>query len=244
MKTPVRLCDDRTLPAELVADLQAYARIHPRYDRAAGWAALEQAIAPPPQLSAAAREAPSKLALAVIRTFRIPLLAIAAATLAAIGWSVFDGRSAHTPSAQQRLRATQRVPSVAAQSPVTPPPAARAPALETPAATPEAEPSTAHTPRTTTDGNSHLRNEIAELAQIRSLLARDPRAAYRLAQSGHRAFPAGVLYHEREALAIQALWSLGERQRARGRASLFLTRYPQSPFRARIQALQTDSGEP
>jgi len=47
-------------------------------------------------------------------------------------------------------------------------------------------------------------------------------------------FPNGVLGQERDALRIEALLGLGERQRARAIAEQFLSRYPHSPHAAAV----------
>jgi hypothetical protein len=79
------------------------------------------------------------------------------------------------------------------------------------------------------------RREIAQLGRIKALLARDPARAYRLAQQGHRSFARGVLRHEREGLAVLALFDLNRRPHAARRAQAFLARYPDSPLRAEIE---------
>lgn len=47
--------------------------------------------------------------------------------------------------------------------------------------------------------------------------------------------PHGELAQEREALTIEALRALGQTQAARGRASVFLERYPRSPHAATVR---------
>ena len=81
-----------------------------------------------------------------------------------------------------------------------------------------------------------LRREIAELARIKSLLPRDPARAYDLAIAGHARFGRGMLYPEREALAVLALSALGRDAEAKRRGQSFIQSYPDSPLRTRIQA--------
>jgi hypothetical protein len=102
-----------------------------------------------------------------------------------------------------------------------------------------AKPLTTRSQGSASDSGTPMQREISQLARMRALLPKDPRAAYRLAEAGHREFGSSFLYHEREALAIMALWSLGERERAETRGRIFSSRYPQSPFRARIEAMHT-----
>ena len=48
-------------------------------------------------------------------------------------------------------------------------------------------------------------------------------------------FPSGVLVQERDALRIEALLGLGERQRARELARQFLAAHPRSPHTAAVE---------
>jgi hypothetical protein len=48
-------------------------------------------------------------------------------------------------------------------------------------------------------------------------------------------FPLGVLVQERDAIRIEALLALGERERARELATRFLARHPQSPHAAAVE---------
>jgi hypothetical protein len=80
-----------------------------------------------------------------------------------------------------------------------------------------------------------LRREIADLGRIKALLESDPAQAYRLAQAGHREHRRGMLRHEREGLAVLALWNLDRRGDAEARSRAFLARYPNSPLRAEIE---------
>jgi len=85
------------------------------------------------------------------------------------------------------------------------------------------------------DADAALRREIADLGRIKALLESDPAQAYRLAQAGHRVHRRGMLRHEREGLAVLALWNLDRRGEAEARSRAFLTRYPNSPLRAEIE---------
>lgn len=85
-------------------------------------------------------------------------------------------------------------------------------------------------------GPSTSRREIAQLLQIRALLARDPVAAHRLALRSEREFPRGLLGEERQALAIVALARTGAQHEAEQNARSYFARYPHSPMRALIEA--------
>ncbi len=80
-----------------------------------------------------------------------------------------------------------------------------------------------------------LADEVAHLARARALAAGDPAAAFRLADEGHRSFSRGVLYPEREALAIDCLRRSGRRGEAQARAQRFVKRFPRSPFAERMR---------
>lgn len=87
------------------------------------------------------------------------------------------------------------------------------------------------------DEPSAASREIAQLQRIQALLDIDPAGAYRLARASQREFPAGALAEEREGLTVLAAFGMGERERARALARRFLARHPESPLRARIEAI-------
>ncbi|MES1182911.1 MAG: hypothetical protein ABUL60_03800 [Myxococcales bacterium] len=79
-------------------------------------------------------------------------------------------------------------------------------------------------------------SESQRVAEARALL-RAGRASDALAalQALERDEPNGLLAQEREALSIQALAALGQRDRARQRAAAFTQRYPDSPHLAVVR---------
>lgn len=79
--------------------------------------------------------------------------------------------------------------------------------------------------------------EIADLAKLRQLHRTDPGAAVVLAKDGHRMFPQGMLYEEREALLILSLDKLGQSAEAERRAAAFRERFPTSAFLSKMQRL-------
>src|SRR5262249_25673227 len=91
--------------------------------------------------------------------------------------------------------------------------------------------------RETTPGTSLLAAERALLDKARSEVgAGDATAAMQYVSEHARRFPAGRLREEREALAINALVSLGRFDEARDRAELFRQSYPQSFLWPSIEA--------
>jgi hypothetical protein len=78
-----------------------------------------------------------------------------------------------------------------------------------------------------------LREEIEQLRRIRA--ESSPSRALALADEGHRLFPGGTLYQDREAIAIRSLATLGRMGEARARGSAFVTRFPRSPYAEQIR---------
>jgi hypothetical protein len=225
------LLDDPGIAPELREDLRKASSAPAGYDVAAGLASLRAAIGPGGPAggadggaaatsggagAAGAGSAAGKVALAAIAA-----VAVVAGTLAVV----------------QRAP-DQAVPRRARSAEVAAP---RAPEAQTPAPAPHehahVEPAPTAVPPAPHDPDGKLRREIAQLARIKALLPRDPRAAYRLAQSGNREFARGVLAQEREGLAVLALSALGDARAASRRARAFLARYPDSPLRERIAAI-------
>jgi hypothetical protein len=79
-------------------------------------------------------------------------------------------------------------------------------------------------------------SESQRVAEARALL-RSGRAAGALAalQALERDEPNGLLTQEREALSIESLAALGQRETARKRAALFAVRYPTSPHLSAVR---------
>jgi outer membrane protein assembly factor BamD (BamD/ComL family) len=59
--------------------------------------------------------------------------------------------------------------------------------------------------------------------------------ALELADRHAALYATGTFAEEREAIAIEALQRLGQRDRARSRLAAFTTRYPQSGYRTRLE---------
>jgi hypothetical protein len=79
--------------------------------------------------------------------------------------------------------------------------------------------------------------ELALLVRIKQQAASDPAAVVALVDEGHRRFPRGSFYQERESIAILALSQLGRADVARARAQRFLDAHPQSPYAERLRGL-------
>ena len=79
--------------------------------------------------------------------------------------------------------------------------------------------------------------EIALLKSARRALASDPLTALGFVEQHLREHPRGVFVEEREALAVEALWRAGDRERADLRLRAMLATYPRSTYRERLTAL-------
>lgn len=86
-------------------------------------------------------------------------------------------------------------------------------------------------------------DEISHLGSLRQLHHTDPAAAVVSARDGHRKFPQGVLYEEREALLILSLVQVGRRADAERQAADFRARFPRSAFLAKMEQIVPASQE-
>ncbi len=77
--------------------------------------------------------------------------------------------------------------------------------------------------------------EFALIRSAQAALASDPSRALALAEEHARTFPAGELVQERELTAVEALARLGRRAEAEDRAHALLTRFPRTPYVARLE---------
>jgi hypothetical protein len=263
MKPPIRLRDDPQTPLELRADLQRSASAAPEYDVAAGLIGLQAAIgAPLPSIGSSAASsagsgsaassgaAASATAGAGAKVGALSALSVGSIKAVLVGVVATGGAAALTSMWLDGSR-TDMVPVAADQRPaphsnssaraVADPrvavPQAAAPRDTVQAARPA--PYLAPVPPVVTDDPTQaaLRSEITQLGRVKALVDEDPARAYELVRAGQREFPSGILRHEREALAVRALWNMGSREAARREARRFLERYPQSPLRPRIEQL-------
>jgi hypothetical protein len=80
------------------------------------------------------------------------------------------------------------------------------------------------------------REELEHLASVRVAASGNPAAAARMADEGHRRFARGMLYQEREAVAISCLVRAGRPGEAQTRAKRFVERFPKSPYADQIRS--------
>jgi hypothetical protein len=261
VKPPPRLLDDPTLAPDVRSDLERTAATPYAYDAATGLTALTAAIGALPAAgassAAAAAEAgagagaqttaPAAKAAAWIASAggKLALAATGAAVVVvgAIAWPrPAPERGARPATALHPSAPTRATPE---PKPVTAPDAPAKAAREALAPAPTPAPDAidrelaAIRARAERAGGSAadaaLRREIDDLGRIKALLDSDPAQAYRLAQTGHREYRRGMLRHEREGLAVLALWNLDRGVEAATRARAFLARYPASPLAAEIE---------
>ena len=82
-----------------------------------------------------------------------------------------------------------------------------------------------------------IETEAALLQRARQALSSDPSRALALAERHRRLYPRGMLSQERELLAVKALVALGRGDSARSRADAFVTAYPSSAYRDRVESV-------
>jgi hypothetical protein len=206
--------------------------------------ALAQHIGPAAGLGGTTIAAVSTSWLALARW---PAWLAAGTAIGALVWYAASG-ARHAPQAAPVAAPVQLVEPRTAPSAVEPSPAppASEPARDDAGDTPREPPAdTAQRPGPA-PGKVHARppaqssvpstRESALLQRAQSALAGDPARALALTDQHRRSFPAGALREEREAIAIQALRSLGREPEARARAARFETKYPNSVHRSRVQA--------
>jgi hypothetical protein len=253
MRPPRRLLDDGALPPALRADLMRARALPCAYDAGLGLAALQAALAGVATSASAAASAATEQAAAAAPGSAAPGaaaapaghaslllgsagaklgLVVAGASVVAVGLFATAER---TVPARAPQRPAQTVGDRGFDRAHPPELAVREPhraSVPAPPAEAAAASSAAEVPA---PAAREPRHEIAQLGRIKALLARDPARAYRLAQQGHRTFARGVLRHEREGLAVLALFDLNRRPHAERRAHAFMARYPDSPLRAEIE---------
>jgi hypothetical protein len=250
MKPPIRLRDDPQTAPELRADLERSASAASEYDVAAGLIGLQAAIgAPMPPVgsggAASSGASVTGTAGAAAKVGGLSALGAGSIKLVLVGVVATGGAAAITTAWLDRPH-TDIAPVAADERPVAGPnSSARAVQVPQPSPPQPAAPTPylAPVPPAPTDDAAQvaLRSEIAQLGRIKALVDEDPARAYELVRAGQREFAPGILRHEREALAVRALWNMGSRDAARREARRFLERYPQSPLRPRIEQLLTET---
>lgn len=245
-RDPVRLLDDSSVPDLLREDLaEAANQPLPAVDMAAGLSTLTAAIKAGGAGAGAAGATAKAAALAQGSWWGGALIGLGAGLVAAAAiWFAPPLSRAPTPPAPAPVEAQAAAPrpapisataalSVAPPALSPPPPAPRTlsanptPSLAAPAPV-------AGAPAEPADGPAE---ELALLVRIKQQAASDPAAAVALVDEGHRRFPRGSFYQERESIAILALAQLGRTAEARPRARRFLDAHPQSPYAERLRGL-------
>jgi len=78
-------------------------------------------------------------------------------------------------------------------------------------------------------------DEFALIQRAQEELASDPVRALATLEVHARSFPAGELTQERETMAVEALARVNRKAEARTRANALLTRFPRTPYVARLE---------
>jgi len=248
MSAPKRLLEDPETASALRADLQAAASHQVNFDMAASLARFEATLA---TASAASVTGLSVHGLkAMLVKLGVGGVVVGGAVLGVVLFASND------PEPTVSVTTTGGVPTVARVAPASPaspqalrtapiessPPVTAAPdpavlppnTRRTAKAAPKPAAPTAPRPE---DRDDLLQREVQQLRQIRQLVASNPGQALALANEGHRSFRGGVLYQEREALALQALSALGRKSELEARGERYLRAFPNGSFSTRVRQL-------
>ena len=251
MSAPKRLLEDPETASALRADLQAAASHQVNFDMAASLARFEATLA---TASAASVTGLSVLGLkAMLVKLGVGGVVVGGAVLGVVLFASNDpepsagtggvptvARVAPASPASPPAVRTAPIESSPSQTAVEPVPAAPAPAVlppnmrRTAKAAPKPAAPTAPRPE---DRDDLLQREVQQLRQIRQLVASNPGQALALANEGHKNFRGGVLYQEREALALQALSALGRKSELEARGERYLRAFPNGSFSTRVRQL-------
>ncbi len=253
---PVRLLDDPAAGAELKAELSALGDSAVPFDLDGGLEAFQDSLAAEPPASEA--NAPSgdspptdpvtpgtDAAASAVGAAGHPVL-IAAGAAGIIGLGLFAYATSRAPAVTPPAERGVPAASSSTAPDVAPTPSLAKP-VETPAPLPEPSASAATEPRASSSvtvrpsaapppsAKPTLADEIQHLRSLRQLAAANPGAAAVKATQGHAKFRGGMLYQEREAIAITSLARAGQSGAARVRAKRFLATFPKSPFAAQVR---------
>lgn len=247
MSAPRRLLEDPETAEALRTDLQAAAAHQVGFDVTAGLTRFEAALA---HNAAAASTSGLKATL-----MKLGVAGVVGG--AAIGVALYSG-SPEAPEPANPVATVAPQPPVATLPPQTSEPSVQAPAtepseaMEEPAAapepparaapkrpvlTPERPPRAEAKPAPTQTRDDLLDQEVQQLREIRQMVGSNPNRALKLANEGHVRFKGGVLYQEREALALQALSQLGRKGELEQRGERYLRTFPNGSFSNRVRQL-------
>ena len=252
-RDPVRLLDDSSLPDLLREDLtEAANQPLPPVNMAAGLATLTAAIhaggagALASSTSASASATAKAAALTHGSWWGGALIGFGAGLAgAAVIWFAPPLSHPQAPPLPAPVEVAAPAPApIPAKAEITiAPPGARSasPAVRAPSAIPAPPPASSaipvSDPSATADPVEGQAEELALLVRIKQQAASNPAAVVALVDEGHRRFPRGSFYQERESIAILALSQLGRSADARARAQRFLEAHPQSPYAERLRGL-------
>lgn len=262
-RSPHRLVDDAAAPPSLRSDLEgARAKGLAELDLAEGRRRLEALLAsipppagpgggaPPGQVGDATSAPPASSALepgSAAARFALRF-GIGTVLLAGLGGGVAllphmrpEPAGPAAPSAPAAAASADARPVVTVVgAPLAPRhhTSAKPAAADHPAAPPGSSPPPVARPAATLPAES----ELALQRRLVALARRDASAALELAEHGNVRFPRGLHLHDREAIAIESLARLGQRDRARARFAAFEQRWPVSPMRALLSRTLADAG--
>lgn len=239
MSAPKRLLEDPETASALRADLQAAASHQVNFDMAAGLARFEATLATGSAASVTGLKA-------ILVKLGVAGVIVGGAVL---GVALVAGNDAEpSASVPTPVSVTPPVAPVAPAHPVpstaNEPSSAETAVEQIPAPTPNlrrtakaAPKPAAPTAPSAETRDDLLQREVQQLRQIRQLVAANPGQALALANEGHGTFRGGVLYQEREALALQALSALGRRGELETRGERYLRAFPNGSFSTRVRQL-------
>jgi hypothetical protein len=229
VKPPERLLDDASIEPDLREALRVESARDVPFDVTAGLARLQAAIDAPPLPPAAEAATSTGLKLKLL------LGGGAAIGAAVIGFALTRPEPAPAPVVAPREVPT---PTARLERPtrvVAPPSAAPSAEPSTPAPPPPSA-KISSPPVDKVDKAARIAEEIRHLGEVRQLAASNPAAAAKKADEGHARFKGGMLYQEREAVAITSLARAGRSAEARARGTRFLQVFPKSPFADQIRS--------
>lgn len=250
-RDPVRLLDDPSMPDLLREDLaEAANQPLPPVDMAVGLASLQASIRAGSGSAASGAGATAKAAaLAHGSWWGGALIGLGVGLVGAAAiWLAPPLTGSSPPLAPPRIEVTAALPIAAPAPPIPEPFAASAaqpsPVAPSPRAPPAlAAPSPSASSPSTPEASASASpadgpaEELALLVRIKQKASSDPAGALALVDQGHRRFPRGSFYQERESIAVLALAQLGRGAEARARAEHFLDAHPQSPYAERLRGL-------
>lgn len=232
---PGRLFDDPSLPEELRGALQDMAERPPSYDVGAGLARFKASIGTAGGSEggpAAGGDGATGTGIGLGKTVLIGAGGLGVVgVVAAIAFGVSRQEPA-VPPAPTHVEAVMSAPAPVEVPPVE---ADRVPLIR-PESLPTVDDARAAPSSAAVKSKDQLyREELNHLAEVKRAAASNPAQAVRMADEGHVRFVSGMLYQEREALAIRALAQSGQSSTARARGERFLSSFPKSPFADQIR---------